>query len=41
MIGNGEELFGDNRHRFHVTFVVFTVAGVVEEREDRFPALIR
>jgi hypothetical protein len=42
MIDDGEELFRDNRDRFHVTLVVFTVVGgVVEECEDRFPALIR
>jgi hypothetical protein len=41
MVGDGEELFRDNRQRFHVTVVISTAVGVVEECEDRFPALIR
>jgi hypothetical protein len=41
MIGNGEELFRNDRERFHAMMVVFTVAGMVGKCEDRFPALIR
>jgi hypothetical protein len=34
-VGDGEELFGDDRERFHTTIVVD------KESDDMFPTLIR
>ncbi|PNX87143.1 hypothetical protein L195_g043229 [Trifolium pratense] len=41
MVGDGEKPFRDHRERFHVTVVVFTVVGVVEEYSSAMAVVSR